>query len=177
MLKPTRFFWLMLLLTLSLGAQSNTDNWKRYSNNEGNFTVLFPGEPQDMVNGNNDLVQSHTLMVQEKPAVYMVVYASMSSAQTVDDATYQVFKQSVFKELPKCAVDSELAASPALNGYVGHSYRLSCDTASTKLMIQGNLYWGKNHSYAVMVMYPANVAAPEAATRFVQSFSVLNREK
>lgn len=143
MLKPTRVFWLTFILALSLGAQSNTDNWKKYSNNEGNFAVFFPGEPQDTVNGNDSQIQSHTLMVQDKPAVYMVVYTSMRSDQPVDDATYQVFKQSVFKELPKCAVDSEQAASPALSGYVGHSYRLSCDMATTKLMIQGNLYWGK----------------------------------
>jgi hypothetical protein len=177
MLKSTRFLWFTLLLTLSLGAQSNNGDWKTYGNKEGNFSVLFPGEPQDSINRSDSQIQSHTLMVQERPAIYLVIYAVMNADQKVDDATYQVFKQAVFKELPRCGVDSEQAASPAINGYVGHLYELSCEMAGTKLLIHGNLYWGKNHSYAVMVMHPANVARPEAATRFVQSFSVLNPGK
>jgi len=171
------FFRSCLLACLTISLAGQTDNWKRYANPAGNFAVLFPGQPQDSVNGSNDQVQSHTLMASEGSAVYMVVYSAMSSPQSVDDATYEVFKNAVFKELPKCAVESEQQPSPALAGYLGHWYRLGCDMPNARVMVEGNLYWGRSYAYAVMTMYPANVNRPQAGQKFLGSFSVLTGAK
>lgn len=159
------------LLALPLAAQ--TDVWKKYDNKGGNFTVLFPEDPQDTVNSSDESVQSHTLMARYESAIYTVIYTAHSSPQAVDNATYEVFKAAVFKELPKCTVDSEQAPTPALDGYIGHWYHLTCDMPNTKVLIDGNLYWGKNYAYAVMVMYPVNVAQPTTEKKFWDSFSAL----
>ena len=50
----------------------------------------------------------------------------------------------------------EQAPAPALEGYIGHWYQLSCAMPNVKVAIEGNLYWGKHYAYAVMVMYPIN---------------------
>jgi hypothetical protein len=161
----------IFLLALPLAAQ--TDAWAKYDNKEGNFTVLFPQQPADSVNGTDPSVQSHTLMARHESAIYTVIYTVHNNSQTVDNATYQVFRDAVFKELPKCSVEVEQGPAPALDDYIGHWYHLTCDMPKTKVLIDGNLYWGKRYAYAVMVMYPASVVQPQAEKKFWDSFSVL----
>jgi hypothetical protein len=166
----------VLILLLAAGPlAAQTSEWKRYKNTNGNFTVLFPGEPEDTVNKTEEGVQSHTLLAREDRALYTVIYTVMTSEQKVDDATFQTFKNGVFKELPKCQAGAEQAASPVLEGYIGHAYRLSCDMPNTKVTIVGNLYWGKHYAFAVMTMFPANVAEPTATEKkFAESFAVID---
>lgn len=169
----------ILMLLLAAGTlTAQTNEWKQYKNTNGNFTVLFPGEPTDTVNKTADGSQSHTLLAKESPAVYTVIYTVMTSEQPVDDATFQAFRNGVFKELPKCETSSEQTASPAIKGYIGHAYRLNCEMPNARIIIVGNLYWGKRYAYAVMAMFPANVEEPAAATKkLVESFAVIDPAK
>jgi len=53
----------VLILLLAAGPlAAQTSEWRRYKNTNGNFTVLFPGEPEDTVNKTEDDAQSHTLL-------------------------------------------------------------------------------------------------------------------
>lgn len=167
----------LLLLLFGCSFAGQADEWKKYQNTSGNFAVMFPGEPQDSVNKNDAEIQSHTLMAQERPAFFTVVYTNMATEQTVDDANYNSFKDAVFKELPKCAVGPEQPASPAVDGYIGHAYRLSCAMPNLQLTMAGNLYWGKHHAYAVMAMFPADIAEPATVKSFVGSFSLIDPAK
>ena len=169
----------VLILLLAAGPlTAQTNEWKEYKNTNGNFTVLFPGEPTDTVNKTEDSAQSHTLLAKESPAVYTVIYTVMTSEQTVDNTTFQAFRDGVFKELPKCETSSEEPAAHAIKGYIGHAYRLSCEMPNARVIIVGNLYWGKHYAYAVMAMFPANVDEPAAATKkLVESFAVIDPAK
>lgn len=162
-----------LLLFLALPLAGQTADWKQYSNQEGNFSAIFPSQPEDSVNRKDDTIDSHTLLAKEAGAVYTVVYSSMSNDQKVDDSTYQVFRDAVFKELPKCDMDAEQAPAPELNGYIGHWYRLSCNMTNTRVIIEGNLYWGKRYAYAVMAMFPSSANRPQGEEKFLRSFAVL----
>ena len=166
----------ILMLSLAAGPlAAQTSEWKRYRNTDGNFTVLFPSEPQDTVNKTEEGSQSHTLLAGEGKVLYTVVYTAMVSEQKVDYTTFQAFKNGVLKELPKCEAAAEKPPSPALEGYIGHAYRLSCDMANTKVTIVGNLYWGKHYAFAVMTMFRADVAEPIAAeNKFTESFTVID---
>ena len=169
-------FGILLFLTVSFAGQ--TGDWKTYKNTDGNFTALFPGDPQDSVNAaSGSGISSHTLMVQTKAGIYTVVYTTMEAAQTVDDATYETFKNAVFHELPKCDVDTERPPAPAIQGYIGHWYQLSCAMPSTKVAIKGNLYWGKHYAYAVMVMHAVSGGEPEGTEKFLDSFAVIGAAK
>jgi len=166
----------ILMLSLAAGPlAAQTSEWRRYKNTNGNFTVLFPGEPEDTVNKTEDGSQSHTLLAREDKALYTVIYTVMTSEQPVNDATFQAFKDGVFKELPKCEAGAEQPASPALEGYIGHAYRLNCEMPNAKVTVVGNLYWGKHYAFAVMTMFPASVAEPTAAEKkFAESFAVID---
>ena len=155
----------ILMLSLAAGPlAAQTSEWKRYKNTDGNFTVLFPSEPQDTVNKTEEGSQSHTLLAGEGKVLYTVVYTAI-----------QAFKNGVLKELPKCEAGTEQPASPALEGYIGHAYRLSCDMANTRVTIVGNLYWGKHYAFAIMTMFRADVAEPTAAeNKFTDSFAVID---
>jgi hypothetical protein len=165
-----------LLLAVVLPLTGQSANWNIYTDDKGNFSVLFPSQPQDSVNSDTEDMKSHTLMARDGNVIYTVVYTSMAAPQNVDDTTYEIFRNAVFKELAKCEVETELPAAPALNGYIGHWYRLSCNMPS-KVMVEGNLYWGQHHAYAVMAMYPAVVNGPQAESKFLKSFSVLDPAK
>lgn len=166
----------VLILLLAAGPlAAQTKEWTKYKNTDGNFTALFPSEPADSANKAEGDVQSHTLLAQEGGAVYTVVYTAMTSAQTVDEATFEVFKSAVFKELPKCEAGAGQPASPALEGYIGHAYRLSCDMPNTRVVIVGNLYWGKHYAFAVMTMFAASANEPAAAEKkFFESFALVD---
>lgn len=166
----------ILMLSLAAGPlAAQISEWKRYKNTDGNFTVLFPGEPEDTVNKTEDGSQSHTLLARQGTTLYTVVYTVMTSEQPVNDATFQAFKNGVFKELPKCEAAAEKPPSPALEGYIGHAYRLNCDMPNIKVTIVGNLYWGKHYAFAVMTMFPAGLAEPTAAEeKFTESFTVID---
>lgn len=169
----------VLILSLAAGPlAAQTSEWKTYKNTSGNFIVLFPGEPADSINKTEGDLQSHTLLARDGPVVYTVVYTVMTSAQTVDEATFQAFKLGVFKELPKCEADAEQPVSPVLESYIGHAYRLNCDMPNAKVTLVGNLYWGKHYSFAVMTMFAASVAEPTSTEKkFVDSFAVIDAAK
>jgi hypothetical protein len=167
----------LFLAFLSISCFGQTDGWKRHRNAGGNFTALFPVDPQDSVNKNDKDIESHTLLAQQSPFVYTVIYTSMKSEQQVNDATYESFKNAVFNELPKCEVGAEAPPTPAIQGYIGHWYRLNCEMTPNKVTILGNLYWGKHYAYAVMVMYRSDVGEPAAGKSFLQSFAVLDESK
>jgi len=166
---------LVLLFAVPFAGQAQ--DWKKYSNSSGNFTVLFPADPQDSVNKKGDGIESHTLLVQARPYVYTVIYTSMDEAQKVDDPTFQVFRDAVFKELPNCQVSQEKPPSPALSGYMGHWYRLACNMSGTNVVVLGNLYWGKHYAYAVMVMFAETASAPATTQKFLDSFGVIDMTK
>ena len=170
-----RAFVLLLLLSSPFAGQ--TGNWKKYTNTEGSFSVLFPGEPQDSVNQKDDKIDSHTVVSVEKPVFYTVVYTNMADDQRVDEANFKTFRDAVFKQLSKCQMDAEQTASPAMDGYIGHRYRLNCAMPNVRLAMTGNLYWGKHHAYAVMAMFPQSTTPPEQVKMFVESFSVVNSAK
>jgi hypothetical protein len=161
-----------LLFCLAVTMAGQADEWKTYRNTDGNFRVLFPGDPKDTVNPAGEGIQSHTLLAIQKPAVYTVVYATMQNDQPVNDATYVVYRDGVFKELPKCTVAKDGPAAPSIQGYIAHWYRLNCEGVN---MI-GNLYWGKRHAYAVLTMFPSGAAEPAATGKFSNSFGVLTAE-
>jgi hypothetical protein len=164
-------WFVVVLVTVPFLAQ--TDTWKRHKNPTGNFTVLFPADPQDSVNKSDQEIESHTLLAIEKPFYYMVIYTTMASDQTVDDATYQVFKNAVFQQLPACQVGNDRPAQPALKGYIGRRYRLKCDTKPNNVNIIGNIYWGKRYAYAVLLMFPDGASEPPTTAKFLDSFAVL----
>jgi hypothetical protein len=165
----------LLMLCLAAPVAGQTDEWKSYKNSEGNFSVLFPTEPTDTKNKTEEGIQSHTLLSMARPVVYTVIYATMAKEQPVNDGTYDTFKNAVFKELPKCTVIADKAGSPAVQGYISHQYRLSCQMNVT-VTIVGNLYWGKHYSYAVMVMFTAPSDSP-TIKKFTDSFEITDISK
>ena len=167
----------LFLLLLSSPFTGQTTEWKRYKNTDGSFTVLFPGDPESSISKNDNGAQSHTLTARENPVMYMVVYTTHASLQPVNEATYQDFKNAFFKELPKCEGGAEEPASPAVEGYIGHWYRLNCEIASNKIRVAGNLYWGEHNAFAVVAVFPVSVAEPAGVKKFVESFAVIDRAK
>ena len=166
-------FRVLLLLCLVAPIAGQTDEWKRYKNDDGNFSVLFPNEPTDTKNKSEAGIESHTLMSKVPPTLYSVVYTTMAEEQPVDDSTYEIFKNAVFKELPKCSVIADKASSHPIQGYISHLYRLSCDMGAT-VTIVGNLYWGKHASYAVLVMF-TSPADPPTISKFTDSFEITSK--
>jgi hypothetical protein len=169
---------LCLLVLLAIPFAGQTNQWKRYKNTDGNFSVLFPGEPEDSVNQTQGDAKSHTFLAKENAAVYTVVYASISSPQPVDENTFSAFKTTVFKEHPKCEPSTERSAEPAITGYIGHWYRMSCELPNGKVTILGNLYLGKHYDFAVMAAFPDSASEPTAGVnKFIESFSVIDPAK
>jgi hypothetical protein len=168
-------FWILLLLATPFSGQ--TDEWKRYKNTEGNFTVLFPGEPKDSANPIAGGMSSHTLQALKAPAIYTLVWTFIDAKQGVTETNFEVFKTSFLSKLPKCTVAADQSASPALPNYIGHEYQLTCDMPQGKITIIGTLYWGQHYSYAVMAIFSATVPQPTDVKKFVESITLIDPAK
>jgi hypothetical protein len=166
---------LWLLLAVSFAGQ--TGEWKKYKNTLGNFTILFPGEPQEDPIKSSSGPQFHTVLAQKLPGVYSVIYTTTDRALPVDEANFQSFKRSYFERLPKCVPTGDGPPSAVAEGYIGHSYRGIFETPNNRINIVVNLYWGKHHTFAVNAMFPVGEAEPAAAKKFMESFAVIDSAK
>jgi hypothetical protein len=166
---------LLLCLTSTLWGQ--TDEWKAYKNIDGNFSVLFPGAPKDLLTQKAAGLESHTIVATQLPVGYSVIYVSMRKEQAVIDPAFAVFKDGVFKQMASCTVTSDGPVSQAVLGYIGHSYRMGCDSENMKVTVVANLYWGKHYAYAVMAVFSADLADPPETKKFLNSFSVIDASK
>lgn len=169
---------LLLLLCVAIPLAGQNENWHRYQNNAGNFSVLMPADPTDTVNPAKDGgSESHTIQAISDGIVYGVVYVNTQSEQKVDEATFQVYRDAFMRGLPNCTQASEGVASPALPGYIGRMYRMNCTASGQQIVFVGNLYWGKHYAYASMVLFGAGSSDPANMKKFLDSFGVLDPAK
>jgi hypothetical protein len=171
------FVYTLLLVCLSVPFAGQADQWSKYSNQEGNFSVLLPVTPSDTPNGDQNAPLSHTIQALSGGISYTIVYVVTKPEQPVDEATFKIYRDSFLKGLPNCDLLREDPASPALSGFVGHWYRLNCTVQNQKLSMIGNLYWGKHHAYAVLTMFATAASDPPNARKFSNSFAVLDTGK
>jgi len=167
--------WIVVLVAGVLSGQ--TTEWKTIHSAEGNFTVQFPGDPQDTVNPSGNSMTSHILQIQVKPAIYMLVWSYIEQEQTVNDTSYEAFKSGFINKLPNCSTDTDQPASPSFRGYIGHGYVLNCDYPQAKIKMKGNLYWGKHYSFAMMTAFAASVSEPTEVNKFIGSFAIADLTK
>jgi len=171
------FLCTLLLVSLCTPFNAQSSQWQKYRNTGGNFTVLMPVQPQETANAASEGQSSRTIQAMDNGMGYMVVYVAIEAEQPVNEPTFKVYRDSFMKGLPTCVMDREEAPSPALQGYVGHWYRMNCDIKGTKITFTGNLYWGKHYAYAVLAMFPSQSSAPATAAKFTNSFSLIDNNK
>jgi hypothetical protein len=108
--------------------------------------------------------------------ISLILGIASKSEATVDESNFEEYKTAVFREFENCKVQKQGPASRKLEGFVGHNYRLGCDTLNGKVIHTGNLYTGKHYAYTVMALYPAGTD-PLGVLRFTDSFSLIDRSK
>jgi hypothetical protein len=109
---------LILCLTATLAAQTE---WKKYEEPDGNFSVLFPGEPKDTVSPSREGIESSHGFSASDGSVYVgVFYASMKQDQKVP--TYWVIESDYLARL-LCRARTIIAdgKKPARNHAPTHS--------------------------------------------------------
>ena len=173
-----RYWVLTVLLLTCLAAPfaGQSDQWQRYRNEGGNFSVLISGNPQESVSGEGAQA-SHTIQSISGGIGYTVVYVANTAEQPVDEPTFKIYRDAFLKGLPQCDMAKEDPVSRPLAGYVGRWYRMNCDISGKKMSFTGNLYWGKHYAYAVLAMFPTAPTDPPESSRFYNSFSVLDSSK
>ena len=171
------FIQISLLVCLAAPLAGQTDEWRKYKNDAGNFSVLLPGEPKDSLNGDQSAGVSHLIQYISGSLSYAVVYVITEAEQRVDEDTFKLYRDSFFKSLTTCDVLSEDPPAPPVRGYVGRSYHLNCNIHDVKQTFIGNLYWGKHYSYIVMGIFPTGPSIPPEVKKFNDSFAVLDASK
>ncbi|HET9402380.1 MAG TPA: hypothetical protein VFO34_15655, partial [Candidatus Acidoferrales bacterium] len=152
--------------------------WIAYGNSDGNFTALMPIQPKITPNAANQGQVSNTIQALADDGVaYTVVYVRNAEAQPVDEQTFQLYRDMFLKSVPTCSVLAEFAASPDVQGLVGHAYRLNCVINNVNMTMTGDLYWGRHYAYAVFAMFGPMVSDPAEARKFVDSFKVIDPSK
>src|SRR5579864_1924653 len=163
----------LLLLCLAGSLAGQNEDWHRYSNDAGNFSVLVPAQPQESVNPGSG-TETHTIQTIANRVGYTVVYVLNTSDQKVDEPTFNIYRDAFIRSLPNCQKPTESAASPAIPGYIGRWYRFNCRVGEKPQTFIGNLYWGRRYAYAVIVIFETSPSDPPNAKKFTDSFAVLD---
>jgi hypothetical protein len=171
------FIRMSLFVCLAAPLAGQTDEWQKYKNEAGNFSALFPGEPTDSLNGDQSSGVSHLIQFLSGHTGYSVVYVNVEEEQTVDDDSFNLFRDSFFKSLSACDRLSEDPLAFPIRGYVGRSYHLNCNIHDNKQSSVLNLYLGKHHDFFVMVIFPTADSIPPGVKKFTDSFAVLDSSK
>jgi hypothetical protein len=167
-------FLFLLCLAGSVAAQSL--NWHEYKNTGGNFSVLMPSDPSDTANHDPE-GDSHTIQATDHSVGYTVFYVKFSQDQPVNDANFKSHRDAFLGNFPDCTVFSEQPVSPAVNGFIGGSYRLNCKLPGAKSRNIGNLYLGKHYFYGVFALFVPENAEPPTVKNFVDSFKLIDTTK
>ena len=165
---------LVLFAVSSVAAQSL--NWLEYKNPGGNFSVLMPADPSDTANHDPE-GDSHTIQSTDHSVSYNIFYVKFSQEQTVTDANFKAHRDALFGNFPDCKLVSEQPVAPALNGFIGGSYRLSCEVPGAKTRHIGNLYLGKHYFYGVFALFVHPTVDSPDVKRFVDSFALMDPAK
>lgn len=162
---------------------AHADEWKKYEERDGNFSVLFPREPKDApyLASREGIESSHGFSASDGSVYVGVFYANMKQEQKVDEANYRIYKKGFFNGLPTCKELNSTVASPAFPGYISHGYRLDCDAPNSgapnpKGTLIVNLYFGRHFSYVIVAGF-ATKTDPPTVKKFVDSFSVTDVSK
>jgi hypothetical protein len=174
MRRSTFCFSLVLCLAASVAAQSL--NWREYKNPGGNFSILMPSEPSDTAN-RNPAGDSHTIQVTYDSVSYNVIYVKFRQEQKVDDANFKAHRDGFLGRFPNCTMFSEQAAAPAINGFIGGSYRINCEVPGAKTSHIGNLYLGKHYFYSVFALFVHESSDSPNVKKFVDSFTLIDPTK
>ena len=73
---------LCLLLLIAIAGWSQTaeePTWSKYSNDNGKFSVMLPGQPEEKSSTENGVVLN-TFKVLQRPRMYMVIYSDYPDA-------------------------------------------------------------------------------------------------
>jgi hypothetical protein len=165
---------LVLSAVTSVAAQSL--NWREYKNPAGNFSVLMPTDPSDTAN-RDPQGDSHTIQATDHSVSYNIFYVKFAQEQAVTDANFKAHRDAFLVNFPDCKLFTEQAAAPALNGYIGGSYRLNCEVPGAKTRNIGNLYLGKHYFYGVLALFVPESAEPPNVKNFVESFTLIDPAK
>jgi hypothetical protein len=167
---------LVFLLCLATSVVAQSGNWREYKNPGGNFSILMPSEPADDTN-RNPAGESHTIQVTDSSVSYNVFYVKFDQDQTVDDAHFKAQRDGFLGRFPNCKLFSEDPVTPALNGFIGGSYRINCEVPGAKTSHIGNLYLGKRYFYAVFALYVHESSQLPTVKKFVDSFALIDPAK
>lgn len=85
------FLLLLLCMCLAASLAGQNEQWLRFTNDAGNFSVLMPGQPTETKNQTPE-GESRTFLSISNEVGYTVVYIASPSDQTVDEATFNVYR-------------------------------------------------------------------------------------
>jgi len=193
----TVFLGLLILLALIIGCKHDAegdavakpaggeatrpkpaDGWVEFSSPEGDFAIDFPQSPSDKLLGTENGAVTRAVSASVNDAViYEVLYASFPE-QPLSPEDVTKAKDGYFRGLGKCSVEYDRPASPALEDYLGRSYRAQCTSDDgTSLTTALNVYAGKRHYFTSSVLWRSDDPEPADAARFLGSLRLLERGK
>jgi hypothetical protein len=160
------------------GEIGSADRWAEFHSREGNFAVSFPHAPEDKVmNDRNGTTTKEVSVLGNDGVLYAVVY-SFGPEHEVSESDFEVLKNGVYSGgLGKCTSDFERPALPAVEGYIGRSYKARCILEGVGLTTRFNEYLGKQHYILVQVSWRTANPEPVGAARFLMSFHVFEPAK
>lgn len=173
-------YWLLrisLLFSFAIILAGQTKEWRRYKNDDGNFSVLLPAEPKESVGSGQNGDRTHIIQVASGSIIYTVIYQNMRYEHAVNEALFKLYRHEVLGILSNCYVLTEDAPSPALLGFFGSRLRMNCRVGDKKESFVGNLYLGNHHSYSVFAIFPTATADPPTVKRFTDSFSQIDADR
>lgn len=147
-------------------------DWARYKYEEGNFSILFPTKPEQVIDRTDGGTRTRMVGVRGNYG-YFVVYQTYPSRETTEQ-TFIAYRDGILRGMGKCGRPREVAHSSHVPNYHAAAYTVECTVADVKLAFTVMVYEGSHRGFVVGISRDADAAAPPDVGKFLSSFALLN---
>jgi hypothetical protein len=170
-----KFKWAAIAAILALTAGCHKTEWQTFSPENGNFSILMPGTPEDKSHTRKTPageVTSHLYIFSDEHGTYAVSYLDRPAATTGDAAEKWLDRM---RDAEVKSSGGELLASSDLklgNTWPGREIRVTVKQGDGKHVMRDRIYVVKDRMYQVMAVVPEDEITSADTEKFMDSFTL-----
>jgi hypothetical protein len=163
-------FAAMLAIVFSAcSKQKTTDNWKVFTSQEGDFSVLAPGVPVEKTeNSNLRVLHKFFFQTGETNSAYSVVYGDVPKDKRNINQIYDDVRNTVVGKYGRLLQEKPITIS----GFSGREIKVEIDNGDG--FVVERFFLGKERFYQELVVGPKQEQSSTNIENFLNSFSLLD---
>jgi hypothetical protein len=172
-LKAKLFLVLSAFLFIALLAACKPGRWREYSNQEGKFSVLLPGKPDETVQNVDTAagaITTYRYQIDSNNTSFAVAYtdypADLISLSNPEELLNEAREGALSNIQGKLLEEQQVK----VNGFPGRHLRI--ESSGSKMMLEARIFLVDSRLYQVLAAYRTGSVEDREITKFLNSFKL-----